>query len=83
MPPFNPLPFGNSRQDMESIGNQDKLRLSFGVHREPKNAPIKLVVQLENEAQALAVAIRSGGHKLAYIAASVGKSEGYISRLAS
>jgi len=68
---------------MESIGNQDKLRLAFGVHREPKNAPIRLVVQLENEAQALAVAIRSGGHKLAYIASSVGKSESYICRLAS
>lgn len=68
---------------MESIGNQDKLRLSFGVHREPKNAPIKLVVQLESEAQALAVAIKSGNHKLAYIASSVGKSESYICRLAN
>jgi hypothetical protein len=39
--------------------------------------------QVESEAQALAISIRAGGHKLAYIAAAIGKSVAYVSRLRS
>src|SRR3546814_21093142 len=38
---------------------------------------------IESEAQALAISIAAGNHKLAYIAGSVGKSIAYISRLKS
>lgn len=65
------------KQD-ETTGN---LRLAFGVHRGPKDAPAKVLRQVDSEAQALAVAIRAGNHKLEYIAACVGKSKSYMSRL--
>lgn len=68
---------------MATTGNQTELRLAWGVHNEPKDAPAKVVRQIESEAQALAVSIAAGGHKLAYIAACVGKSQGYVSRLQS
>ena len=38
---------------------------------------------VESEAQALAVSIAAGGHKLAYVAACIGKSVPYVSRLQS
>jgi DNA-binding transcriptional regulator YdaS (Cro superfamily) len=67
---------------MESIGKQqDNLRLVFGVHSAPKDAPQKLLRQIESAAQALAVSMQAGGHKLATIAAAVGKSESYVSRM--
>ncbi len=67
---------------MATPGNtQTELRLAFGVHRAPADAPAKLLRQIESEAQALAVAMQAGGHKLASIAKAVGKSEGYVSRL--
>jgi len=47
----------------------------------PKDAPAKLLRQIESDEQALAVSIRASGHKLAYVAARIGKSEGYVSRL--
>ncbi|MBB1060396.1 hypothetical protein H4F98_07385 [Lysobacter spongiae] len=57
------------------------LKLVWGVHNAPKDAPDKVVRQCESEAQALAVAIAAGHHKLAYVAASVGVSVAYLSRL--
>lgn len=53
-------------------------------HREaPKPAPHKVLRQLDNEAQAIAVSMQACGAKLAYIAAALGKSESYISLLRS
>ncbi len=69
---------------MATPGNQQQnLPLAFGVHRAPVDAPARILRQIESEAQALAVAMRAGGHKLASVAASIGKSEGYVSRLRS
>lgn len=61
--------------------DQGNLGLSFGGMRVLKDAPSKVIRQLENEAQALAVAMQAGGHKLASVAAAIGRSEGYVSRL--
>lgn len=66
---------------MATDGNQLMLGLAFGVHRAPKDAPAKLVRQIDTPAQALAVAIAAGNHKLDYIAACIGKSRAYVSRL--
>jgi transcriptional regulator with XRE-family HTH domain len=74
---------GNDRQLLATLGNQKSLRLAFGVHHQPKDAPSKLLRQIETEAQALAVSIAAGNHKLDYIAACLGKSRSYISRLQS
>lgn len=67
---------------MSSEVTQNTLKLAWGVHRSPSAAPAKLLRQVDTEAQALAVSIRAGGHKLAYIAACIGKSESYVSLLA-
>lgn len=72
---------GNDRQRLATDGNQISLRLAFGVHHAPTDAPAKLVRQIDTPAQALAVAISAGGHKLDYIAAVIGKSRAYVSRL--
>lgn len=61
--------------------NQKSLALAFGVHHEPKDAPAKVVRQVESEAQALAISIAAGSHKLAYVAACVGKSAAYVSMM--
>ncbi len=66
---------------MATTGNQKLLRLAFGAHKAAKDAPARLLRQIESEAQALAVSIRAGHHKLDYIAACIGKSRGYVSRL--
>ncbi len=68
---------------MATVGTQKELRLAFGVHHAAADAPHKVVRQIESEAQALAVSIRAGSHKLEYIAACVGKSKSYVSRLRS
>ena len=69
---------------MASDGTQREMRLAFGVSRnDPKNAPAVVLRQIESEAQALAVSIAAGNHKLAFIGACIGKSEGYVSRLAT
>lgn len=57
------------------------LGLAFGVHREPKPAPAHILRQIESEAQALAVSVLAGHHKLDYIAACIGKSRSYVSRM--
>lgn len=51
--------------------------------RKPLDAPAKLVRMIDSDAQAVKVSIKASGLKLAYIAALVGKSEGYISRIRS
>lgn len=66
---------------MATDGNQKSLSLAFGVHHSPKDAPAKVLRQIESEAQALAVSIAAGHHKLDYIAACIGKSRAYVSRL--
>lgn len=66
---------------METTGNENSLRLAFGVHRGPKDAPTKVVRQVESDAQALAISIRAGHHKLEYVAACIGKSVAYVSRM--
>lgn len=66
---------------MATIGNQKSLPLAFGAHFAPKDAPAKVLRLIESEAQALAVSIRAGHHKLDYIAACIGKSRTYVSRL--
>ncbi len=66
---------------MATIGNENPLRLAFGVHRGPQDAPAKVVRQIETDAQALAVSIQAGHYKLEYIAARIGKSVAYVSRM--
>lgn len=66
---------------MQTPANQSSLPLAFGVHRGPTDAPAKVVRQVESEAQALAISIRAGGHKLAYVAACIGKSVPYVSQM--
>jgi hypothetical protein len=66
---------------MATIGNQQSFPLAFGGLRVLQDAPAKVVRQLESEAQALAVAIRAGNHKLEYIARCIGKSRAYVSRM--
>ena len=68
---------------MASVGTQKGLPLAFGMHSAPKDAPAKLLRQIESEAQAIAVSIKASGFKLAYVGACIGKSEGYVSRLRS
>lgn len=62
---------------------QAALRLAFGVHHAPKDAPQALVGQCNSPAQALAVSIAAGHYKTEYIAACVGKSRTYISLMRS
>lgn len=57
--------------------------LISSMRKAPKDAPPKVLRQIESEAQAVRVAIKASGFKLAYFAASLGKSEGYISRIRS
>lgn len=68
---------------MQTTSNQNSLNLAWGVHRGPSAAPAKLLRQVDSEAQALAISVRAGHHKLAYIAACVGKSVPYVSQLRS
>lgn len=67
---------------MASSGTQSILPLAFGVSRPPKDAPAKILRQVDSAAQALRLSIKAGGHKLAYVGACIGKSEGYVSRMA-
>lgn len=66
---------------METLGNQKTLPLAFGVHHAAKDASPQIVRQIESAAQALAVMIRAGHHKLDYVAACIGKSKSYVSRM--
>lgn len=64
------------QQNMQFLRN-------FQVVHHPLDVPAKIVRQIESDAQALAVAMRAGGHKCASIGAAIGKSEGYVSRMRS
>lgn len=66
---------------MKQAETSGTLNLAFGVHHAPKDAPVKVLRQIESEAQALAVSIRAGHHKLEYVAACIGKSKSYVSRM--
>jgi hypothetical protein len=66
---------------MATSGDQNTLRLAFGAHHAPSAAPAKVLRQIESAAQALAVSIAAGNFKLDYIAACIGKSRAYVSRL--
>lgn len=66
---------------MQSAAKQNTLKLAFGVHRSPTPAPAKLLRQVDSEAMALAVSMKAGGHKLAYVAACIGKSEAYVCQM--
>lgn len=61
---------------------QPRLRLAFGVHHAPLNAPQNVLRQVESAAQALAVSILAGGHKHAYIAACCGVDRTYVCHMA-
>lgn len=61
--------------------NQNTLKLAFGAHHAAKDAPAKVLRQVESEAQALAISIAAGHHKLVYVAACVGKSVAYVSMM--
>lgn len=63
------------------MASSGTLNLAFGVHHAAKDAPRKLLMLVESPAQALRVSIAARNHKLAYVAAVIGKSEGYVSRL--
>jgi DNA-binding transcriptional regulator YdaS (Cro superfamily) len=55
----------------------------FQLVHPPKDADRKVLGQIESDAQALAVSIRAGGHKLASVGHAIGKSESYVSRMCS
>lgn len=58
-----------------------RLHLGICVTRKPKDAPLQVVRQIESPDQALAIAMKAGDHKLANVAAAIGKSESYVSRM--
>lgn len=62
---------------------QGKMPLLSTMQRPAKPAPERVLRQVTCAAQAVAVSIKAGNFKLAYIAASLGKSEAYISRIRS
>lgn len=66
---------------MSTDGNQKSLPLAFGVHRAPTDAPAKVLRLIDSEAHALRVSIAAGHFKLDYIAACIGKSRAYVSRM--
>ena len=68
---------------MATLGKQSTFPLAYGVHREPSDAPATVLRQVASEAQALRLMRRAGGHKQASLAAHVGKSVSYVSRLLS
>lgn len=61
--------------------NQQSLSLSFGVVSAPKEAPAKVVRQVEDEAQALRIMVTASRVKLEYVAAVIGKSKAYVSMM--
>lgn len=67
---------------------QNSLGLAFGAHHAPVDAPRKLVLACLNHDDkavsiALCVAMKAGKRKQAFIAASIGKSDSYVSLLMS
>lgn len=67
---------------MATTGNQKDLRLAWGVaNNAPKDAPARVVRNIESDAQALKVMIQAGHHKLEVVAEAVKKSVSYVSRM--
>ena len=66
---------------MATIGNRTQIRLPLSDPDAPRNAPPHVLKMVDSKAQALAVSILAGDHKLDTIGSKVGKSRGYISRL--
>ncbi|HET9819619.1 MAG TPA: hypothetical protein VFP92_10680 [Rhodanobacteraceae bacterium] len=73
----------NGSQQEKPKSPQATLRLAFGVHHAPKDAPQRIVGQCESAAQALAISIAGANHKLDYVATCIGKSRSYVSLLQS
>lgn len=80
---FCPNAVGKSWQVLASDGKQSQLPLISSMHPAPKDAPGQLVRQIESAGQAVAVSMVSCGAKLAYVAACLGRSESYVSRIRS
>lgn len=66
---------------MQADANQLPLALAYGVHRAPQNAPADVLRLIRSESHALQVSIKARHHKLAYIAAVIGKSVPYVSQM--
>lgn len=66
---------------MESNPAQAALRLAFGVHRAPRVAPMRLVALVESDAHAIDICMHAAKLKGAYVAALIGKTESYVSRM--
>ena len=66
---------------MATGDKQNTLRLAFGVLRAPQPASAKLVRLTDDEAIAIDVCMKAAKPKGAYVAACIGKSEPYVSRL--
>ncbi len=66
---------------MSRDGTQSELKLGLALLNGPQNAPPAVLRQVESEAQALRVSIVASGHKAASVAAAIGKSPSYVSRL--
>jgi len=58
---------------------QSELRLMAPMQGAPRRAPDALVRKLDSEGDAVAVAMRSAGAKIAFVAASMGVSEATVS----
>ena len=72
-----------SSQALESPAKQKAAALVLPMRAGPKQAPDKLLRQIDSESQAVAVSMQAAGAKLAYIAAALGRSESYISLIRS
>lgn len=66
---------------MATIGNRTQIRLPLSDPDAPRNAPPHVLAMVQSKAQALAVSILAGEHKLDTIGVQVGKSRSYLSRL--
>lgn len=67
---------------MATDGNQKTLGLAFGAQNcAPKDADNKVLRLIDSESHALKVSIVAGHYKLDYIAARIGKSRAYVSRM--
>lgn len=58
---------------------QSELRLMASMQGAPRRAPDALVRRLDSEADAIAVAMKMAGAKLAFVAASMGVTEATVS----
>lgn len=64
-----------------ALKHADRRALAITPSREPQHASQTILRQIESEAQAVAVSMQ--GMKLAFVAASLGRSETYLCRIRS